>query len=193
MDILSKLESKWGNFIVHGHALCNKPMPFVSSKAFLNILFAPNTECVQSSFDSLDAKPLPGLIEFYKKYNGCRLFSSSLNIFGVQLYRNDLYEPYDLFRENLNIQSKFKDDNYMFFASLGGDFVFAYRKDELCKIYAFKKGQKNLLKTYSTFLDWFNYYFNALFEEYDTEGRKVHPNDVFKEIPVLYHETNEFF
>lgn len=192
-DILYLLKIKWGEFIKSGHAFCNQQMPFVSDEAYLNVLYEPQTNAMQGVFNSLGSNILPELLAFYEKYNGCRLFFSSLNIFGVQCFDEEIYEPFDLALENHIIQESFKDNNYVFFASLGGDYVFAYKKDEGSKIYAVKKGEKKVLKVFENFDSWFSYYFDALYEEYDEEGQKKHPNKRYKEIPALYHETQKFF
>ena len=192
-EMLLKLEAKWGGFVKNGHALCNKQMPFVSTKAYLNVLYEPQKESIQKAFGSLDATVPPELLNFYRQYNGCRLFFSGLNIFGIQCFEDEIYEPFDLGVENRNIQETFKNSDYIFFASLGGDYAFAYRKDECSQIYAIKKGKKKILKKFDSFETWFSYYFNVLYEEYDDEGRKKHPNKRYKDIPALYHEICKFF
>lgn len=192
-DIFYLLKSKWGGFIKNGHAFCNQQMPFISDKAYLNVLYEPQTTAIQEVFNSFGCNVLPELLDFYKKYNGCRLFFSSLNIFGIQCFDEEIYEPFDLALENHIIQETFKDNNYVFFASLGGDYAFAYKKGECSKIYAVKKGKKKVLKEFDNFDSWFSYYFDALYEEYDEEGQKKHPNKRYKEIPALYHETQKFF
>lgn len=192
-NIILDLEKKWGAFTKNGHALCCKQMPFISNKAFLNVLYEPQIDAIQDVFEALGATIHPELMEFYKSFNGCRLFFSGLNIFGVQCFWEETYEPFDLRRENYVIQQSFKDDNYVFFASLGGDYAFAYKKDERSKIYAVQKGKKKILKSFDNFNSWFTYYFDALYEEYDDEGQKKHPNKQYKNIPVLYHETCKFF
>lgn len=192
-DVLDLLKEKWGGFVKYGHALCNKQMSFISAKAYLNVLYEPQIEEMQKSFDSLACRCLPELLDFYKRYNGCRLFFSSLNIFGIQCFNEETYEPFDLLLENHIIQESFKDSNFIFFASLGGDYAFAYKNDECSKIYAIKKGENKVLKTYNNFDSWFAYYFDSLYKEYDEEGQKTHPNKRYKEIPSLYHETLKFF
>ena len=145
-DVLNKIESKWGEFLTFGHALCNKQMTFVSEKAYLNILYKPQINAIKKAFNSFSPTIPLDLLDFYKKYNGCRLFFSSLNIFGVQCFDEEIYEPFDLALENHIIQESFKDNNYVFFASLGGDYAFAYKKDECSKIYAVKKVKRKFLK-----------------------------------------------
>lgn len=193
IDILIKLETKWGHFEPIEHALCNKKMPFVSNKAYLNILYKPHIDATKKTFETLNANIPPKLLDFYQNYNGCRLLFSSLNIFGVQCHENELYEPFDLEFENNAIQTTFKDDNYIFFGSLGGEYVFAYKKDECSKIYVIKKGERQILKTFNSFDSWFSYYFDFLYNEYDEIGQKIHPNKEHEKIPILYHLTYKFF
>ena len=188
-----ELENKWGEFVKIGHALCNKQMSFISDKAYLNVLYEPQTTAIQEVFNSFGCNVLPELLTFYKQYNGCSLFFSILNIFGIQSFDKEIYEPYDLEFENRIIQETFKNDNYIFFASLGGDYAFAYKKDECSKVYAVKKGKKKVLKKFDNFELWFSYYFETLYDEYNEEGEKKHPNKRYKEIPALYHETKKFF
>lgn len=193
-DIKKVLENKWGAFVSQGNYLANMPLPFISKDARLNVLFLQEIEAIKNAFaEKFQSKILPELFEFYQHYNGCRLFFSSLNIYGVQFHHSDIFEPFDLLLENYNIQTRFDDNNYVFFASLGGNYVFAYRKDELSRVYAFEKGHKQVLKVFDGFKAWFNYYFDALLNEYDTDGKKLHPNDEFKQIPSLYHVTYKLF
>ncbi len=194
MDIEQELQKKWGEFSAQEHYVYQLHLPFISEKALFNLLFFPQSEQINKTvFREFGCELPDGLKKFYEKYNGCRLFFSSLSIYGLQQYTEDVYEPYDIVRENLNAQSSFQDERYVFFASLGGKYLFAFRKDELTKIYTVESGKRKILRVYEDFGEWFSHFFYGLMAEYDLTGRKVHPNGKYKKYPVLYHLTYDLF
>jgi len=191
-----KLVEKWGEFKREEHYFQNGNMPFVSEQARLNVLFDPEdiNEVISVFRDQLDSSILPELRVFYQEHNGCRLFFGSFCIFGLQRYHDDIFEPYDIVRENLNNYAKMtrgarKKSKMVLFATLGGDYVFGYDKTELSKIYCVKAGSAQVIKEYENFDDFWNYYFDKLLDEYDEECRKIHPNKEDVGIPSLEHLT----
>ena len=188
-----RLEEKWGRFIPKDHYRTNCPMPFISDDARLNVLFEKNgnDEIVSLFRGFFDAELPEELNDFYLNYNGCRLFFSSLNIFGIQKYTDEIFEPYDIRIENDRIFGKCKklSSQYVFIGSLGGEYGFAFDKNEKEKIYCFEIGKKKIVKEYDSFNVFFNQMFDYLFDEYDSNGRKININKEYKGIPVLEHLT----
>ena len=189
----NRLEDKWGKFISKDHYKTNCPMPFISDDARLNVLFEKNgNDEINSLFRNSFGTEIPEeLNEFYLNYNGCRLFFSSLNIFGIQKYNNEIFEPYDIRIENDRIFGKCKklSSQYVFIGSLGGEYVFAFDKQEMKKILCFEIGKKKIVKEYDSFNIFFDQMFDYLFDEYGSDGRKININKEYKGIPVLEHLT----
>lgn len=203
MDIkkdLERLEEKWGQFEKATNYVCNGKMPFVSGEARLNVLFDP---CFGAQVEDcfacqLKAPVLEELKRFYQVSNGCRLFFGSLSVFGIACHPEDDYEPFDLFRENTNLVSKLgplerRKCTYVFFASLGGDYVFGYDKKQPSKVFGFKPGSLRILQEFPSFDDFWKHYFEGLFVEYDDDCRKIHRNEEDAGIPFLEHLTHELF
>ncbi len=189
---IDKLEEKWGKLYIVDHYLENGKMSFISKKARLNVLFRPeNLEDIKHVIKcELDAEVLPELLKFYESYNGCRLFFGSLNIYGMQVHPSDIFEPYDIILENKRHLSELQKNKqeqcrYVFFGSIGGEYLIGYDKQECSKIYCVKSGESQILKEYENLEVFFERYFRELFQEYDIDGRKKHPNKKYKGIPVL--------
>lgn len=184
-----KLEEKWGKFEQKSKErnMTNCPLKFISKEARLNAFFSPEPEeYIQKIFKDYLKTEIPlSLQTFYSKFNGCRLFFSSLNVYGVQYGLKGLM-PYDLFvcNNNSGIDNK---NNLVYIASIGGNYDFGFKRDELTKIYGVKVGSDEIVQTFNSFEEFFDHYFNHLFNEYDKDGKKLHPNEKYKDIPVLYH------
>ncbi|MBR1651663.1 MAG: SMI1/KNR4 family protein [Lachnospiraceae bacterium] len=194
MDFLSTLEKKWGKMRKEGHYTANGKMSFISDETRLNVVFEPiDDSAIESAFyEKLKSEILPELKAFYKKHNGCRLFFSSLSVFGVQQNNREVYEPYDIVYENLNYYSSLREKkkpNIVFFASLGGKYLFGYDRIELSKVYCIKKGSKEIEQEFDSFDEFFSHYFDALIKMYDADCHKVNPNEEYKGIPVLENVT----
>ncbi len=198
MDYLSMLTSKWGSFEAIGHCYNNGHMPFISEQARLNMLFAPeNTDIFRNRICKQLAFGLPDeLVDFYRTYNGCRLFFGGLNVFGWQMYPSEMYGPYDLFVENnhilgsLNPQDQ-KNCDLVFVASVGGDYAFGFEKKKPDRMIGIRKGSLTPVQIFPGFIEFFDYHFHRLFDEYDKDCKKIHPDKHFQGIPVLENLTSD--
>lgn len=192
-DYKKLLQDKWGSFEKNGNYISNGEMPFISKEARLNVLFEPlQTEKVEEYFaDILKAELHPELRSFYEWTNGCRLFFASLSVYGIRGECKDVLVPFDLDYENRNLLKTMPDDKYVYFASIGGAYVFAYDKKLPSSIYGMKVGSMEILQTFESFNVFFDHYFGALLDEYDNEGRKLHPTEAYKGIPVLENKCIE--
>ncbi len=182
-----RLREKWGEFIKVGNYLSNGKMSFISDDARLNVFFDPlPLESVEAYFnDVLKAKAHPELMEFYKWTNGCRLFFASLSMYGISRDGKDVLVPFDLDYENRKLLKSMPDNDYVFFASIGGAYVFAYDRSMPSKVFGMKVGSTEILQTFEGVYEFFDHYFNALIEEYDVHCKKIHPTDAYLGIPVL--------
>lgn len=196
---LEIIEEKWGKLIHEEHYKWNCAMSFISDAAKLNVIFDSEDVYVieRALEEKLNAKLLPELKQFYLSHNGCRLFFSSFNIFGVQCHRQDIYEPFDIVQENLNNYAKMKwwerkQCKLLFFGSLSGDYIFGYDKEEMSRIYCVKAGSSKSIYSFDSFQEFWNYIFERLLDEYDKDGHKKHPVKEFAGIPALENVTNDF-
>lgn len=192
-DYVSRLEERWGSFHTSGNYMANGKMAFISDDARLNVLFAPlPINDVENYFaDILQARLHPELKEFYEWTNGCRLFFASLSVYGIRGENKDILVPFDLDYENRNLLKTMPEGNYVYFASIGGAYVFAYDKESPSKVYGMKVGKKEILQTYEGVNAFFSHYFDALINEYGLDCRKMHPTEAYKGIPVLENKCVE--
>lgn len=190
IDFKVQLENKWGGFShpTHSDYEYNAPMHFISPNAKLNVLFSPkNEEDIHQLFlNHFDTDIPKDLMEFYKRYNGVRLFFGSLSVFGIQKFGEKDYQPYDLLMNNYNNRDCNRYD-LVLVATIGGQYVFGFKRNELTKIYGFKVREGEIVQTFESFSDFFEHYFNCLFNEYDANAKKIHPNLNYKGIPCLEH------
>lgn len=198
IDIITPIEAKWGKMNLDGHALTNGSMPFISEEARLNMLFpTDNYSGMISAIHSKYGCQLPDQIkEFYQVYNGCRLFFGSLNVFGIQSYPTELYQPYDIYVENNHILGSLKtaeksNCKILFVASIGGDYAYGINPENPEKIVGIKKGKLKAVQEFPDFNSFFNFHFNRLIEEYDEKCKKKHPLKQFQGIPVLENVSTE--
>lgn len=193
MKFVELLESKWGAFELDGHAMVNGSMPFVSDVARLNMLFPMHDADAFASFvhEKYQCRLPDQLLDFYQEYNGCRLFFGSLNVFGIQNYPSEVYQPYDLFVENDHILGSMKKRSktscdLFFFASIGGDYAFGIEKENPGKITGIKKGSTcSPVQVFADFNSFFDFHFDRLINEYGTDCRKIHPSKQFIGTPAL--------
>ena len=192
-DYVRRLEERWGYFHKSGSFWANGKMPFISDDARLNVLFTPlSVVDVENYFaDILQARLHPELKEFYEWTNGCRLFFASLSVYGIRGETKDIFVPFDLEYENKNLLKTMPNDKWVYFASIGGAYVFAYDKELPSKVYGMKVGVKEILQTFDGVNAFVSHYFDALIEEYGLDGRRIHPTQAYIGIPVLENKCIE--
>ena len=191
MKYISLLENKWGKFTKTGHYYVNGRMPFISPQARLNVFFEPlNDEELDNIEKMFDCKLPCVLREFYKFSNGCRLFFSGLNIYGLQKNPNDIFEPYSLIIENQNNELTIDNSKGFLFGSIGGDYALLLDKNN-GKVFVINKSSGKLEKNFDNFESMFEYFFNALYDEYDVNCKKKHINKEFSKFPSLAHAIIE--
>ncbi len=195
MDLI-KLEQKWGEMLHEEHYSYNCKLPFISDKALLNIVFDPlNMGETKDKFSQAFHCSMPLFLEeIYERCNGCRLFFSSLSIFGFQVYPKDVHEPFDILLENANNYAKMPEairqrTQLIFFATLGGAYIFGTNKDEQKKVYMLNCTDYKTEGIYPDFDSFFDTFFDMLYDEYDDHGRKIHPVSSDIGIPALENLT----
>lgn len=186
------LTKKWGPFNKNGHAYEQLTLSFVSEKTKFNVYFEKQSKDeINKSFEILNADIHPQLLEFYNYTNGCRLFSKSLCIFGLQKYPNEVYEPFDIFIEN-NRYKKILENKYVCFGSFGNDYLFVYQKQNANKTYIIDVNSNEIIKEFNDVVSLFDELFIKLLNLYDDKGKKIVPNKIFKGIKALENITLDF-
>lgn len=187
------LQDKWGKFIKKKGYCVNGPMRFISKDAWLNEFFKEfATEEIEVYFKKvLGAELHPELRDFYAWTNGCRLFFSSLSIYGILPSSKDKIVPFDIEYENKKLAISMGANKYLFFASIGGEYVFGYDKETPSNVYGMKVGDISVLQTFNGINDFFDHYFDILIDEYGVDCKKLHPAEAYKGIPVLENKCTE--
>lgn len=213
------LEDKWGKFGKYdnyfGQGFINETKK-KKDGFFFNILFEPMYDQLMNLLDESKKRSmidiiksgeltdiwrqntknkivlLPELEDFYKQYNGFKLFLSSFCIYGIWPYNRENYEynPYDIFYTNAtNWHCSLKyHSNLIAFGSLG-DYAFCYDRNELKKIYVINQFDKSpILQTFDCFEEFFDHYFFKLIDEYGVDFTKKEQNLV-----ELKNESNASF
>lgn len=133
--------------------------------------------------EALNIRLISELKEFYEHYNGCRLFLSSINIYGVGIGESS---PMEFILNDSNMHWEIKDkkvskatfDDIVFFGSVGKYNAF-YKQSEYSdpKIYLAKHGSVEPVKKFDSIKDMMTYYFDYLTPEYNEKGYRKHPNN----------------
>lgn len=192
MDFYSALTEKWGAFSHVQHWYEQISTTFISDKSKLNLLYESCGKTQASTlFTNIFGIAIPDqLAEFYAKYNGCRLFSDSLCIYGFHMHSDEIYEPFDISKENDRLQFDVKHaDDYVFFGSLGGQYLLAYSKESPIEVLAINIDNSKIVKRYRDFESCFNTIFEKLINEYDEQGKKKHVDKKLLDMPVLANMT----
>ena len=169
-------------------------MPQINDHFYLHELCKKIDKTNYDQLEStLNIKLLSELKEFYSQFNGCRLFISSINIYGIPL--KDSF-PMDFVVNDFNVHaqygfSKEEHKDIVFFGSVG-DLDLSYKQSELdnAKIYLTEKGNIEPILIFDSIKDVMIYYFNILYKEYGADGYRKHPDIVFEGLP---HLENKFF
>lgn len=170
-------------------------MPEFNDHSYLHELCKKLDMKMYDNFEkSFGIKLLPELKEFYKEYNGCRLFLSSINIFGLG-YKESF--PLDFAINDLNAHSDYdfteeESKDIVIFGSVG-DLDLFYKQSELNnpKIYLTAKRNKKPIQIFDTIKSMFEYYFKILYQEYNNEGYRQHPISQFIKLNLPFY-ANKF-
>lgn len=177
------IETKWKPERDDDEGKIYVAMREVSNETYLHCLCKKiDIERYEKLEEILHVRLIPELKEFYKYYNGCRLFLSSINIYGIGVGKS---RPMGFFLNNLNMHGQIKDkkilkttlDDIVFFGNVGDYNVF-YKQSEYSnpKIYLAKHGSITPIKQFDSIKDMMIYYFTYLIVEYDLNGYRKHPH-----------------
>ena len=159
----------------------------IEEDTFLHTLYNP-VENMAKYFSQKNWVLPQDLKEFYKTYNGVRLFFSSFNIFGCQSnVGNTDIVPYDIFIENYNHSNNL---NYIVFGCILSCYNFAFKNDiNDKKYYKLDARDYSVIKTYDSLEQLFENELPVFVDEYNIDGTRKHPNinETTKLIPLFAH------
>ena len=193
LDKLLKTKWKIDADNEEGLLFCN--MPEINEKIYLHRLYKTIGLKYALEFEKLiGVNLLPELKEFYKYYNGCRLFHSSINIFGFDVGES---APVSMPLSYINLHSELidngnKSDEIVYFGNVGNYLMYYKTNDNDNKIYLSKHGELKVYEQFSSIKDLLQYYCNILIPEYKENGYREHPRSekIYKNIPVLANSFN---
>ena len=193
------IETKWKPEKDNEEGKSYVVMKEISNETYLHTLCKKIDMSYYDNFEQqYNIRLLPELKEFYKNYNGCRLFLSSINIYGIGVGKSS---PMEFYLNDINKHGEIKDkkvsketlDDIVFFGGVG-EYEMYYKQSELMrpKIYLAKNGTIVPSKEFDSIEDVMKYYFKYLVPEYDEKGYRKHPNkDKWcKKYPVI---SNSFW
>ena len=129
------------------------------------------------------------LKEFYKNFNGMRLFFSSFSIYGTQINRFETKNtPFDILIENF---SRSLDRSYIVFGCILGGKVFAYKNDKKCsQYYELNENDFSVIRTYESLNELLVEKLTPFLEEYNLDGTRKHPRviEIAKNYPMFAHQ-----
>lgn len=177
LDELLKTKWKIDANNEEGLLFCN--MPEINNEIYLHRLYNKIDMSFYDKFEqAYQIYLLPELKEFYKYYNGCRLFHSSINIFGINVGKS---APMNLVLNNINLHAKLSankiDDKEIVYIGSVGDYAMYYKQCEINNptIYLSNHGELKVHKQFSSLQGLLTYYITALSYEYNEKGYRKHP------------------
>ncbi len=189
---MKRLNEKWGSFIKGD--LINKQIVLNEEKqVYLNILYKP-INYKKDIFKELNSKTFNELNTFYKEYNGINLCSHSLIIFGIDnVGKEDGYATKDIFRENVMISTKIKnneDNKYVFFGNYGMSTYLAFDRNNPKEVYVLDNNKLEVLHTFNTFSEMIEHAINFLTNEYTENGKKINIDEKYN--GIMLQNTSQY-
>ncbi|MGN1212485.1 MAG: SMI1/KNR4 family protein [Christensenellales bacterium] len=177
-----------------GKLFCH--MPEINEQVYLHRLYSKVEVKYYEKFEQLlNCSLIPELKEFYQYYNGCRLFHSSINIFGFEVGDS---KPMPMLLNNINQHRelenrKINGDDIIYFGNVG-DYLMYYRQSEIDNpsIYLSKHGSIEIYKKFSSIKELLTFYIKLLSNEYKSNGYRKHPkqDSLYKKYPVIANSFN---
>ena len=186
------LETKWNVFEKDKFYLKQFDTSNNKKQSYLNILFNAvdigKLQCVQYAFS---CEFHPEIKEFYKNFNGIMLFSESLRIYGIESNEEALYDSYNIIEQNENDSIKSYGDKYSNFIVFGyySYCLFCFDKTDFEYLYVFDTMQEKIVYKFKRLSELLYHYVNYLYDEYDSNGMKIHFDKNLKGLPIANVST----
>lgn len=193
------IQSKWSLERRNEEGEIYVVMKEISDKTYFHLLCKKiDTKYYENFEKTYNIKLLPELKDFYNYYNGCKLFHSSIVIYGIgvgesrpmELFINDLNKHNELPKENI---TQDESNDIVFFGGVG-DYNIYYKQSEINnpKIYLSKNGTVEPIRQFNSIRELMVFYLKYLVFEYDEHGYRKHPIKAkwCKDIPVIANSFN---
>lgn len=190
------LQKKWNIDAETNEGLLFCHMTEINEQIYLHRLYKKLEDKEFEKIEkSLNINIIPELREFYKHYNGCRLFHSSINIYGFECGDS---KPMAFVLNNINLNLKLVNNNIIdkdiVYIGNVGNYLIYYKQSEILnpKIYLSRHGELKIHKQFSSLEELLKYYIMALSYEYDKNGYRKHPktDKLYKKFPVIANSFN---
>lgn len=188
-DIIQVITEKWGPLTESDSFKANGMPDYMQGTAFNYIYLSSGKETVEKTLLKNKIILSEELIDFYREYNGVKLFLSGFSIYGFPLKRNK-YNPYDFYVENFRIHFEMANNNcdkpeWIFFGSFTGLYVFAYDRLSEKQYVCVERGKSDILLSFDSFEELVSYFVLSIITKYDENCNKLIPNDEYRDIPIL--------
>ena len=189
VDIIRIITDKWGGIIETPSYKVNGFPSYLDKSAF-NYLYKPiKMSLIDKQLKSKRIFLPRDIAEFYKNFNGVRLFLSALSIYGFVI-KSEEFVPYDFFVENMRIHIEmFNNDcdieKWFFFGSYAGAYVFAYDDTKEKKYICVERGKNVILKSFVSFEELMNFFITGIIPHYDDFCNKREQNSEYIDIPIV--------
>lgn len=188
-DIIKVITEKWGTLTELDSFKANGMPDYMQGTAFNYIYIMSEKETVEKILRKNKIILSEELIDFYREYNGVKLFLSGFSLYGFPIKRNT-YNPYDFCVENMRIHIEMVNNNcdkpeWIFFGSYAGLYVFAYDRLSVKQYVCVERGKSDILLSFDSFEELVSYFVLSIITKYDENCNKLIPNEEYRDIPVL--------
>ena len=195
MYLDEQLQKKWKIDASNDEGLLFCHMPEINNNIYLHRLYKPIGLQYAMEFEKIiGVELLPELKDFYNDYNGCRLFHSSINIFGFDVGES---APMSMPLSHINLHRELEKngnngDDIVYIGNVGNYLMYYRINDKNHAIYLSKHGELDVYMKFLSIKDLLQYYCNALKFEYKEDGYREHPkkDKLYKKFPLLANSFN---
>lgn len=189
--IINQLLAKWGAFEKDKYLVKQCDISDGDKTTYLNVLFNAVDYIKLNSINKALGGIHPGLIDFYKEYNGIMLFSESLRLYGIEASYDALYDSYDILAQNEDDDIPSYGEQYANFVVFGyySSCLFCFDKTNFDFLYVFDTKQEKIVYKFKSLEELLTHYVDYLINEYDENGKKIHFDKSLEGLPIANVST----
>ena len=188
------LSERWKKNTVPGATVYGK-IDYKEGNFYRNFLFNPlPKDVLKKEIDTTYFAIHPKLLEFYKKYNGVKLFPRLISIYGYHADYIDVPLPYNIVLTTTNKRASLYNaglpyDDIVFCGDYASVYFLYYNQKEMGNFYLIDMSTFKIIQIFDTieeFLELYTRHELSLLDEFDRRNRKT-PYD-----PILRPKDIEF-